>query len=106
MAGVPRRVAKYAALPKLTAAAGLVMGALLIAGCSSTLSNLPSQVGGEPTGAPERAATPVAYPAVHDMPPPRTATVLTDAQRKQAEDELAAIRDRLNKRAGTPTNDE
>ena len=100
-----RREGKHAALPQARTAAAVIC-ALLLASCSSTFSSLPSQVGGEPAGTPERPVTPAAYPAVHDMPPARTSAVLTDAQRKQAEDELAAIRDRQNKRAGTSSNSE
>jgi hypothetical protein len=39
----------------------------------------------------------MAYPAVHDMPPPRTAAVLTPEQVKEAEAELTAVRDRQSK---------
>jgi hypothetical protein len=74
------------------------------ASCSSTLSELPTQVGGEPAGTPERPVTPAVYPAVHDMPPPRSTAVLTDDQRKQAENELAAARDRQIKQSGVPVN--
>lgn len=97
---------KYAALPQRAAAVGAVLIAMLMASCSSTLSNLPTQMGGEPTGTPERPVTPAAYPAVHDMPPPRTSAVLTDAQRKQTEDELTAARDRQSKRSGAASSDQ
>ena len=70
--------------------AGLV--ATAAASCTTTLSNLPSQVGGLPQGTPERSATPPAYPAVHDMPPPRTAVVLSEDEKKKVEAELAAMR--------------
>ena len=49
-------------------------------------------MGGLPRGTPERPATPPAYPAVHDMPPPRTSVVLTEEQKKKVEAELAAMR--------------
>ncbi len=74
---------------------------VLLAGCSSTLSELPAAVGGLPSDAPERPATQAAYPAVHDMPPPRTNTVLTEDEQKKAEAELAAARDQQAKRAAT-----
>jgi len=81
-----------------------VGGALLLlgvlAGCSSTIEKLPSAVGGLPADAPERTATPSAYPAVHDMPPPRTNVVLTEAEQKKAAAELAAAREQQAKRAG------
>jgi hypothetical protein len=57
------------------------MGLVLALGaCSSTLSELPS------------SSAPAAYPAVHDMPPPRGDVVLTKDEQKKAEQELAAAR--------------
>ena len=38
--------------------------------------------------------TPAAYPAVHDMPPPRPENVLSDEERKKLEDDLIAARKR------------
>jgi hypothetical protein len=77
---------------------GLALVASLGA-CTSTIADLPSQVGGLPAGTPERPATPSAYPAVHDMPPPRPNTVLTDDERKKAEAELAQLRAHQEKQA-------
>ncbi len=71
-----------------------------LGGCSSTLGSLPTQLGGLPAGTPERPATPAAYPAVHDMPPPRPNTVLTEDEQKKTEAELAALRARQEKAAG------
>jgi hypothetical protein len=85
-------------------AIGLVLGLkglAMVGGCSSTLSEMPTQLGGLPAGAPERPATPAAYPAVHDMPPPRPNTVLSEDERKKTEAELAALRARQEKQAGT-----
>jgi len=62
---------------------------------------MPTQMGGLPAGAPERPAAPAAYPAVHDMPPPRPNTVLSDDERKKTEADLAALRARQEKQAGT-----
>ena len=84
--------AKFVPLLALALAGGL--GA-----CASTVADLPQEVGGLPAGTPERPATPSAYPAVHDMPPPRPNTVLTAEERKKAEAELAALRDRQAKQA-------
>jgi hypothetical protein len=67
--------------------------------CSSVLSELPTQLGGIPDGAPERPASSRAYPAVHDMPPPRAGAVLTEAEKKQVEAELAAMREEQAKHA-------
>jgi hypothetical protein len=67
----------------------------LLAGCSGSLlaDHLPTAVGGLPADAPVRPAE-TAYPAVHNMPPSRTAAPLSDDQQKQLADELIAARNR------------
>jgi hypothetical protein len=80
--------------------------ALGLGGCSSTFSDLPTQLGGMPAGTPERSAAPAVYPAVHDMPPPRQNAVLTDEERKRAEAELAALRARQEKQANSTSKDQ
>ena len=75
------------------------VGAMGLAGCSTVLSEMPSQVGGLPEGTPERSATPPAYPAVHDMPPPRPNAVLTEDEKKRVEAELATLRAEQARRA-------
>lgn len=82
-------------------AGGVFLLLVLLAGCSSTIEKLPAAVGGLPADAPDRPATPAAYPAVHDMPPARTNTVLTEDEQKKAAAELAAARDQQAKRAAT-----
>jgi hypothetical protein len=73
---------------------------LTLAACSSTLfSEIPASVGGLPAGTPERPSAPAAYPAVHDMPPPRNDTVLTDAEQKKIQNDLNAARDQQTKRS-------
>jgi hypothetical protein len=67
--------------------------------CSSVFSELPASVGGLPANAPARPAVAPAYPAVHDMPPPRSAAVLSEEERKKIEAELAAMRAEQAKRA-------
>jgi hypothetical protein len=78
-------------------AAGL---ALLLAGCSPTplLEGLPASVGGLPSDAPARPATPHTYPAVHDMPPPRATKPMTDEEQAKAEKDLRAAGDRTTGR--------
>jgi len=73
----------------------------VLAGCSagSAIDQLPSNMG-LPAGTPERPTTPYQYPAVHDMPPPRSTTTMTDEQQLQAEKELSAVRDRQESREG------
>ena len=72
--------------------------AVLLAGCSpsSMMERLPTTVGGLPAGAPPAPATPYQFPAVHDMPPPRTDTPLTAEQQDELEKALLAARDRLD----------
>ena len=73
--------------------------AVSLGACASTVADLPSQLGGLPAGTPERPAQPPAYPAVHDMPPPRPNTVMTEEERKKAQAELSALRERQEKQA-------
>jgi len=74
-------------------------GSLSLAACSTVLSEMPTQVGGLPAGTPQRPAAAPEYPAVHEMPPPRTAAVLTEEEKKKVEAELAAIRAEQARRA-------
>jgi hypothetical protein len=72
-----------------------------LAGCATyTGDNLPASMGGLPAGAPERKAEPLAYPAVHDMPPARTNTVLTEDEVKQAEKDLVRSRQEQQPESG------
>ena len=83
-------------------AAALMAGAVGLAGCSagSTIGDhMPNALGGLPEGAPQRPTKPSAFPAVHDMPPPRGSTVLTDAEQKKLEDDLIAARTRTGEAA-------
>jgi hypothetical protein len=76
-------------------AAGLLGAAMALAGCGSTIADhMPTATGGLPEGSPQRPAARAAYPAVHDMPPPRATTVLSDADAKKLEDDLIAARNR------------
>jgi outer membrane murein-binding lipoprotein Lpp len=80
-----------------TLVAALISGACVLAGCSGgsiVADHLPTAVGGLPEGAPQRPTTTSAYPAVHDMPPSRPTTVLTDAEQTKLESDLVAARNR------------
>jgi hypothetical protein len=89
----------------LLAALMLACAGGVLASCSSVLSELPSQAGGLPEGTPERPATAPAYPAVHDMPPPRNSgAVLTEEEKKKVEAELEAIRAEQARRAAERAN--
>jgi hypothetical protein len=71
---------------------GLAAG---LAGCSAgpVADSLPPSLG-LPAGAPERPTTAYQYPAVHDMPPPRTTQPMSEEQQQKLENELATVRDR------------
>lgn len=75
-------------------AAGLGLFAAL-AGCSPApmIDRLPADMG-LPAGAPVRPETPYAYPAVHDMPPPRGSVPMTEDEQARLEKELTNVRDR------------
>lgn len=78
--------------PRLRVLAGVVV---LLSGCStSQIDSIPQAVGGLPEGAPARAAEAPAFPAVHEMPPQRTAAILDAEQQKKLEADLIAIRNR------------
>ena len=75
-----------------------IIAAVGLAGCSSisekfrdTAAALPGV--GLPADAPERTAQPVAFPAVHDIPPPRNSVTLTNTEQDQMERELVKARD-------------
>jgi hypothetical protein len=77
-----------------------------LAGCASlndqaatTLSQAPAI--GLPANAPARPAEPLPFPAVHDMPPQRAQTTLTEVEQQKMEDDLVAARTRHQAIAGT-----
>jgi hypothetical protein len=76
--------------------------AAFLAGCApgQMADGMPSSMG-LPAGAPARPATPYEYPAVHDMPPPRTAPTMTEEQQLKLEKELTAARERQKAGEGT-----
>jgi len=75
---------------------GLFLAGGLLSACGAALSELPAPIG-LPKDAPARSAIQPEFPAVHDMPPPRANTVMTDKERKDLEKELSAERERLNR---------
>jgi hypothetical protein len=56
---------------------------------------------GLPANAPARPAEPLPFPAVHDMPPPRSNSMLTEVEQQKMEDDLVAARTRQQAIAGT-----
>jgi hypothetical protein len=89
-------------LPRRGLAAALPMfvfltGAVILAGCSTgsvIADHLPTAAGGLPENTPQRPTAPPVYPAVHDLPPPRSDAMLTDEEQKRLEADLLAARKR------------
>ena len=74
--------------------------ATVLSGCAPVIDRIPSEIGGLPAGVPARPETPYGYPAVHDMPPNRASTPMTEEEQVRLEKELATVRDRQE---GRPT---
>jgi hypothetical protein len=83
---------------KRALAAALVLAAAsILAGCASTIADYaPNMLGGLPAETPQRPAKPYVYPAVNDLPPPRTYPMLTAEEQKKLEDDLTAARERTS----------
>jgi hypothetical protein len=80
------------------AAAGLGGCASISEKFAETGSQMPAI--GLPAGAPERPAAQAAYPAVHDIPPPRNSVTLTDTEAAQLQADLVTARDQQQGEAG------
>src|SRR6202795_3092298 len=74
------------------AAAALLLSALALGGCSSSIADLP--LVGTPADAPARAKEAGGYLPVHDLPPDRDEAALKPAEQDKIEKELIAARDR------------
>ena len=79
-------------------------GAGSLASCSS-MAQLPVLAGGMPQDAPKRPQIAPAFPAVHDMPPPRKSAVLTEEEKKRVEAELAVVRAQQARRVQSSKSD-
>ena len=83
-----------------------------LTGCSAgplsqQLEQMPQSLGGLPPDAPQQPpSNAYAYPAVHDMPPPRSTEPMSDEQQYQMEKDLARVRDRLEAAQGQKTGDD
>ena len=89
--------------PSRAALAMILLGcAQVLTGCTSQsiVDNLSASMGGLPESVPKRTVDPAVYPAVHDMPPARSASPLTEAEKKRLREELAAERERVAKQGG------
>ncbi|MBX9711448.1 MAG: hypothetical protein K2X60_10485 [Xanthobacteraceae bacterium] len=78
--------------PRLAAVVAFFLTGQLLGGCSMPVADLP--LIGLPENTPPRPETPAPYLPVHDIPAPRTSTVLTPEEQDKIEKELAAARDR------------
>jgi len=70
----------------------LLIAALVLGGCSTTIADLPAV--GTPADAPERPREAGAYLPVHDLPPDRVDAIIAPAERAKIEAELVAARER------------
>jgi hypothetical protein len=76
-------------------AGALVLLAVGLSGCSSAVDSIPSALGGLPEGTPQRPATRAPYPLVHDMPPARNDSAMSDAESKRLREELKTTRNKI-----------
>jgi hypothetical protein len=74
------------------AAAALLLSALALGGCSTSIADLP--LVGTPADAPERPKEAGAYLPVHDLPPKRDEAAMAPAEQAKIQAELLAARDR------------
>ena len=94
-------------LHPLLATMALLFSATMLTGCGSMIADhLPTAAGGLPEGVPDRPTRQTNFPAVHDLPPQRASTVLTDAEQKKLEDDLIAARTRTGAAARAGTRDD
>jgi hypothetical protein len=77
---------------RLLTIGALLASGLAVAGCSTSIADLPSL--GTPTGAPERPKEAGAYLPVHDLPPDRDEAAIKPAEQAKIQSELIAARDR------------
>lgn len=83
----------------------VVASAIALSGCGSISQKFANDLSqapaiGLPAGTPERPAQPLAYPAVHDIPPARNSVTLTSIEQQKMEDDLMAARDQQQKGVG------
>jgi hypothetical protein len=79
-------------LRAFAAATLLLLSALALGGCSTSIADLPLL--GTPSDAPGRPKEAGAYLPVHDLPPDREEVAMSPAEQAKAQKELAAARDR------------
>ena len=77
---------------KMFALAALLMSALALSGCSTSIADMP--LAGTPSDAPPRPKEAPAWLPVNDLPPDRDEATMDPAQRAKIQAELVAARDR------------
>jgi hypothetical protein len=92
--GLARRIGKSMPVDQGRALmfGALLASALMLAGCSSSIADLP--LVGTPADAPARPKEAGTYLPVHDLPPDREEAAMAPAERAKIEAELVAARDR------------
>ena len=80
--------------------AALLVSALAVTGCSTSIADLPGV--GLPGDAPQRPKEAAGYLPVHDLPPDRDEAALKPAEQAKIEAELRAARDRQAASAAAP----
>ena len=76
----------------MLALAALLMSALALSGCATSIADMP--LAGTPADAPARPKEPGSYLPVNDLPPDRDDSTMDPAQRAKIQAELIAARDR------------
>jgi hypothetical protein len=78
--------------PRALAVAALLLSALALGGCATSIAELP--LVGTPADAPARPKEAGGYLPVHDLPPNRDEAAMAPAEQAKIQAELAAARDR------------
>ncbi|HVY00631.1 MAG TPA: hypothetical protein VHA55_12670 [Pseudorhodoplanes sp.] len=103
MTQMPRILLTSARCRRSWPAVAALLGAVLVGGCAGTVGDsIPADLGGLPADAPARPTTPLAYPAVHDMPPPRPVRMLDEEQQEKLQKDLIRARERQESHRPTP----
>ena len=79
-------------------AAALLILALPVGGCATSIADIP--LVGVPSDAPARPKEAGAYPAIHDLPADREQSVMEPSEQAKLQKELIAARDRQAGAAG------
>jgi hypothetical protein len=77
---------------RLLASGALLAAALAVAGCSTSITDLPAI--GTPADAPQRPKEAGVYLPVHDLPPDRDEAAIKPAEQAKIQADLIAARDR------------